>query len=301
MSRPPLIFPLHAGHALFEGIASGLEAECGRIEHRRFPDGESYVRILTACRGRDVIIVCGLDHPDDKLLSLLFAAASLRELGAARLTLVAPYLPYLRQDRAFHPGEAVSARHFGALVARYFDALVTVDPHLHRIHDLASVCPITCDVVAAAPAIADFIRTRVPRAIIVGPDAESAQWVAAVAGLAGAPFVVGEKVRRGDRDVTVTLTDAHAVAGYDPVVIDDIISTGRTMAAMVELLAAMGGPPPLCVGVHALFDDATLALLKRAGAAEVVTCNTIDHHSNAVDLAASIVSGIIATRDRRAV
>ncbi len=296
MRPPPLMFRLHADETLFASVAAGLNAEHGHIEHRRFPDGESYVRILAECAGRDVIILCGLDHPDAKLMSLIFAAASMSELGAGRLTLIAPYLPYLRQDQAFQRGESVSARHFGALVARYFDALVTVDPHLHRIHDLASVCPITCRVVPAAPAIAAWIKARVTRPIIVGPDAESAQWVEAVAGLAGAPFVVGEKVRRGDRDVTVSLMDSDAVAGHTPVVIDDIISTGRTMAAVVELLAATDGPPPVCVGVHALFDDATLALLQRAGAAEVVTCNTIVHPSNGIDLADSIVAGAVAVR-----
>lgn len=290
------MFRLHADETLFAIVAAGLNAEHGQVEHRRFPDGESYVRILAECAGRDVVILCGLDHPDDKLMSLVFAAASMSELGAGRLTLIAPYLPYLRQDRAFQRGESVSARHFGALVARYFDALVTVDPHLHRIHDLASICPITCRVVPAAPAIAAWIKARVVQPVIVGPDAESAQWVEAVAGLAGAPFVVGEKVRRGDRDVSVSLTDMGVVAGHTPVVIDDIISTGRTMAGVVELLAATGGPPPVCVGVHALFDDATLALLQRAGAGEVVTCNTIAHQSNAIDLADSIVAGVVDAR-----
>lgn len=299
MKPPPLMFRLHADETLFSNVAAGLNAEHGSIEHRRFPDGESYVRILSECAGRDVVILCGLDHPDNKLMSLLFAAATMTELGAQRLTLVAPYLPYLRQDRAFHRGESVSARHFGALVARYFDALVTVDPHLHRIHDLAGICPITCRVVPAAPAIAAWIKARVSRPVIVGPDAESRQWVAAVAELAGAPYVVGEKVRRGDRDVTVALTDTQAVAGRTPVLIDDIISTGRTMAAVVELLAGAGKVPPVCVGVHALFDDATLTLLQRAGAGMVVTCNTIAHASNAIDLAASIVSGVVASRSRK--
>jgi ribose-phosphate pyrophosphokinase len=296
LNAPPLLFRLYADDTLCDNIAAGLGAERGRIEQRRFPDGESYVRILSDCAGRDVVMVCGLDHPDEKVVALIFAAATLRDLGAQRLTLVAPYFPYLRQDQRFHSGESVSARHFGALIARYFDALITVDPHLHRIHDLATVCPITCRTVPAAPAIAAWIKGGISRPVIVGPDAESEQWVAAVADLASAPYCVGEKVRRGDRDVTVSLSDIGIIAGHTPVLIDDIISTGRTMAAVVELLAGPGRPPPVCVGVHALFDDETPALLQRAGAGEVVTCNTITHRSNAIDLAVSIVAGVVASR-----
>ena len=296
MNKPPILFRLYADEMLCDNVASGLGAEHGRIERRRFPDGESYVRILSECAGRDVVIVCGLDHPDDKVMSLIFAAETLSELGAERLTLIAPYFPYLRQDRQFHEGESVSARHFGALIARYFDTVITVDPHLHRIHDLASACPTTCRVVPAAPAIAAWIKAMVTRPLIVGPDAESEQWVAAVARLASAPFCVGEKVRRGDRDVTVSLSDTGDIAGLTPVLIDDIISTGRTMAAVVELLAGPGRPRPLCVGVHALFDDETLALLRRAGAGEIVSCNTITHRTNAIDLAASIVADLVAFR-----
>lgn len=296
MNTPPVLFRLFADETLYANIATGLGAEHGRIEHRRFPDGEAYVRILSDCAGRDVVVLCGLDHPDAKLMTLILAAETLAELGAARLTLIAPYFPYLRQDQRFNAGEAVSARHFGALIARYFDALITVDPHLHRIHDLASVCPITCEVVPAAPAIAAWIKATVTRPLIVGPDAESEQWVAAVAGLASAPYVVGEKIRRGDRDVTVSLADTACVTGRTPVLIDDIISTGRTMAGVVELLTGPDRPLPVCVGVHALFDDETLALLQRAGAGELVSCNTITHSTNAIDLADSIVAGVVASR-----
>ena len=93
----------------------------GVVTSRRFPDGETYLRIDTDCAGKTVILVCTLERPDDKLLPLVFLADAVRELGAARVGLVAPYLAYLRQDRRFLPGEAVTSKTFAGLLSRYVD------------------------------------------------------------------------------------------------------------------------------------------------------------------------------------
>jgi phosphoribosylpyrophosphate synthetase len=81
---------------------------------------------------RTVVLACSLARPDEKTLPLLFAADAARDLGAAKVLLAAPCLAYLRQDRRFHAGEAVTSRSYAALLSRAFDALVTADPHLHR-------------------------------------------------------------------------------------------------------------------------------------------------------------------------
>src|SRR3569832_2014110 len=99
----------------------------------------------------------------------------------------------MRQDVRFHPGEAVRSRTFARLLSSSFDGLVTVDPHLHRWHSLSQLYPIASRVVPAAPAIAEWIRANVADPIVVGPDAESAQWVAEVARLVGVPHLVMEK------------------------------------------------------------------------------------------------------------
>ncbi|MCZ4328253.1 ribose-phosphate pyrophosphokinase-like domain-containing protein, partial [Brachybacterium paraconglomeratum] len=82
-----------------------------------------------------------LDQPNEKLVELLLAARTARTLGAPHLTLVAPYLPYMRQDIAFSPGEAVSQRIVGPFLASLVDAVITVDPHLHRVASLRDVVP----------------------------------------------------------------------------------------------------------------------------------------------------------------
>jgi ribose-phosphate pyrophosphokinase len=264
-------------------LAAELGFELGHIETRAFPDGETYLRFLTSPEGRAVAVVCTLDHPDDKLLPLLFAAATARDLKASRVGLVSPYLAYMRQDRRFKPGEAVTSREIARLLSGAFDWLVTVDPHLHRYGSLAEIYTVPTRIVHAAPLVSRWIKANVAEPLIIGPDSESEQWVSAVAKDAGAPYSVLEKTRLGDREVVVRLRDKELETGRTPVLVDDIISSGRTMIEAVRLLSAEGRAAPVCIAVHGLFADQADVLLADAGA-RVVTTNTVPHGTNGIDV-----------------
>lgn len=170
------------------------------------------------------------------------------------------------------------------------DWLVTVDPHLHRRGALAEINTIPSVGVQAAPAISEWIRSNVEHPVLIGPYAESAQWVEAVAEGADPPFTVLEKVRRGDRDVTVSVPQVERWRQHTPVLVDDIISTARTMLATIPHLRRAELTPPVCVGVHAVFAPGAYEELRSQGAARVITCNTIGHPSNAIDLSARIAA-----------
>lgn len=260
---------------------------CG-LEHRRFPDGETYLRVVGEVKELEVAVVAQLGNPDALVPSLLFLADTLRDLGAVRVGLVAPYLPYMRQDARFQPGEAVTSVSFARLVSRYFDWLATVDPHLHRHATLGEIYTIATEVVPAAPAIAAWVQAQVERPCIVGPDEESAQWVREVASHIGCPHAVLRKTRHGDRSVSLSVPDLTVLQGRTPVLVDDIISSAHTMAEAVRALRAHGSAAPVCVGVHALFAGDAADLLRAAGAAQVVTCNTLPHATNAVDVTAAL-------------
>ena len=135
----PVVFSFPGNENLASALASQLGAERGTLELRHFPDGESYVRFRTPVERRHVILVCTLDRPDDKFLPLAFTAAAARDLGAMQVGLVSSYLAYMRQDRRFHKGEAVTSACFAELLSRQFDWLVTVDPHLHRRSSLSEI------------------------------------------------------------------------------------------------------------------------------------------------------------------
>ena len=280
----PLVVATAGETSWAEELAARLDAERAQLEQRRFPDGETYLRIDSEVEGREVLVVASLENPNRKVVPLLFAAETARELGAKRVGLVAPYLPYMRQDARFRPGEVVASRCFGRLVTPYFDWMVTVEPHLHRHGDLEELYSLPTQVVRVAEPIAAWIGARTERPVLVGPDEESAQWVAPVAELGGFPMVILEKVRRGDYDVEIGEVESVQWSDRQPVLIDDIISTGGTMLEAVSHLAARDLPPPICIGIHGLFVGDALARLESAPIAEVVTCNTVAHGTNDIDV-----------------
>jgi len=288
---PPLLIAMLGNEAMTQKLARTLDADVGQVELRAFPDGESYLRFLSDLSGRTLVMVCTLDRPNEKILPLLFAAATARELGAAKVGLVAPYLAYMRQDRRFKPGEAVTSREVAGLMSDRFDWLVTVDPHLHRYGSLAEIYRIPTRVVHAAPLISHWIKAHVSNPLIVGPDSESEQWVSAVARDAGAPYSVLEKVRRGDRDVQISIRDKQHLEGRTPVLVDDMISSGRTMLEAVRLVVQPGAAKPICIAVHGLFADESDRLLAEAGA-RVVTSNSVPHKTNDIDVGAIVADAI---------
>ena len=146
--------------------------------------------------------------------------------------------------------------------------------------------------VPAAPVIAQWVAANVAQPVLVGPDEESEQWVAHVAALAACPFTVLRKVRSGDRDVAVSLPPQDVLAGRTPVLIDDIVSTARTMCAAVKHLTAASGPAPICIGVHALFIGGAFDELKAAGAGQVVSCDTVRHASNGIGMAEALSGAV---------
>jgi ribose-phosphate pyrophosphokinase len=286
----PLLLACPGEEALGASLQRELDAELVLFETRRFPDGETYLRIDSDVQGREVAILGTLREPDGKALPLFFMADTLRDLGASRVGLVAPYLAYMRQDKRFRAGEALTSTSFARLLSARFDWLVTVDPHLHRRHSLSEIYTIPTEVVHAAPLLAQWIRENVAAPVVVGPDAESEQWVSAVANAVPCPHVVLEKVRNGDRAVAVSrIPEIERWAGRTAVLVDDIISSARTMIETVSQWRAVGQSAPICLGVHAVFASGAYEALCGAGVARVVTTNSIPHHSNAIDLGRALL------------
>ena len=287
-------FPDYREPARRLATAAGLPY--AEIEVHRFPDGESRVR-LPAGLGERLILCRSLDHPNDKLIELALAASAARELGARHLTLVAPYLCYMRQDKAFNPGEAISQPIIGGLLAQWVDALVTVDPHLHRVATLGEAIPVRqAQCLTAAPLMADFLARELEAPVLIGPDEEAQQWVAAIAAHAGLAYRIGSKVRHGDREVEVHFPDPPP-PGRHLVLVDDVASTGRTLEAAVAALAATR-PATLSVLVtHALFLEGTLERLSQAGVANVWSTDSIPHPTNRLELAPLLAQALARPPD----
>lgn len=288
----PLLLAMPGNEHMADALEAALEMDRCPVTVRRFPDGESYIRIAGDVAGREAVLICSLDRPDEKLVPLFLLAGAARENGAHRVGLVAPYLAYMRQDRRFNAGEATSAKHVARWIGTQFDWLVTVDPHLHRIKNLVELYGIPSCVVPAAGVIAEWISRNVPKPLLVGPDEESAQWVADVAGRMGAPSVVLTKTRRGDRDVSVSVPQVERWKDYTPVLVDDIVSTARTMIETVRAVRECGLADPVCVAVHGIFATEALEELSAAGAAQVVSTDTVVHSTNLISLGRPLAAAI---------
>lgn len=262
--------------------AAGLQAVC--VERHRFPDGEVRLRLPPPVPQR-LVLFRSLHDPNEKLVELLLLAQTARALGARHLTLVAPYLAYMRQDMEFSPGEAVSQTIVGRFLSTLVDAVITVDPHLHRVATLQEVVPGTQAIVlTGAEILADLIVRRRQRPLLVGPDAESGQWVALAARRHGLDHLVCTKVRSGDRAVRVELPP-FPVAGRVAVILDDVASTGQTVAAAARLLRAAGAASIDAAVTHALFAPDALEQMRASGVNEVWSTDCIAHDSNAVGMA----------------
>ena len=282
VAGPDLIFALEP-HPLVASLAQQFGIEQGKTSQRLFPDGEFYLRIDSPVKDKHCIVLTDLSHPNSKYLPLLFLVQTLREFGAASVGLVAPYLSYMRQDRRFVEGEAITSRIFARHLSAHIDWLVTVDPHLHRYHSLNEIYSIPSRVVAGAPLLADWLKDQADL-LLVGPDAESEQWVSQIAAHSGHPFVIGSKQRFGDRDVQVSLPDLSTYQQHTAVIIDDVIASGQTILKCIAALRVQGIECIKCAGVHGIFADGAEAQLLAAGLDELATTNTIVHSSNAMDI-----------------
>lgn len=293
MNKDPVIFPFFGYEDLAQKIHEKLNYEIGSVALHNFPDEETVIQINSDVTSRETIFITSLDRPNPKLLPLLFAANLARELGANKITLVTPYLAYMRQDRQFKVGQGITSKYFAKLISHYFDSLITIEPHLHRWRTLDDIYTIPTKVLHVTHDIAQWINQHLSNPILIGPDRESTQWVAEIAKESNAPFLILEKIRQGDRAVEISIPNIKKYQNSTPVLIDDIISSGVTMIKTVQQLQSFNMKAPVCIGVHAIFADNAYQDLLASGVEKIITCNTITHPSNGIDISDQILQHLM--------
>ncbi|MCC6735424.1 MAG: ribose-phosphate diphosphokinase [Bauldia sp.] len=266
-------------------LAGALGIPASPIRFHSFPDGESLPTV--AVPGEIALVYRSLDRPDAKLFPLALAADALRRRDAREIVLVAPYLPYMRQDTVFQPGQPLSQSVFARFIAAHFDRLVTVDAHLHRTRSLAGLfAPMPAANLRSTPALAAWLRGegRVPD-LIVGPDEESEPWVRSIAEALHRPWLTLQKVRHDDATVTVTAGPGMDAVGRRVLLVDDICSTGGTLLEAMKTVGRAHPAELLVYVTHALFGEAVGRRLGEAGASLVFSSDSVAHDTNAVPLA----------------
>ena len=280
----PVIYTFPTYHKQGKQLANSLNLPCFDIKIHHFPDKESLVTLPTE-KQQHVIFCLSLDYPNNKLIELFLAAKSARQQGVKRLTLVAPYLCYMRQDKPFHAGEIVSQQVVGQWLSELFDDIIAIDPHLHRVTSLDTVIPNTNNItVTAAPLLGDFVKSLNKKVLLIGPDEESLQWVKQVANISNSPYTVASKIRHSDTHVSIQLPQNNYNNQY-VILVDDVISTGNTVAeTAIKLYEAEVSQVDVLV-THALFTNDAVATLKKANIKNIYSSDSIPHKTNCIHLA----------------
>ena len=290
-----IVIPMSNSIALGKSIAKKSKAKLGKLTSELFPDGEFHIRLLTEVKGKEVVLVQSLSpNPNDSLLELIFTAKTARELGAKKVTAVIPYLAYMRQDKRFKSGECVSNQYMAWLLNQSVDRILTVDPHLHRVHNLAELFHIERKKITANTAIAEYISKKFSskNTIIIGPDIESSQWAKRIADSIEFESTIFLKERFHSRKVKVRVEKELDWKGKEVIIVDDIVSTGHTMIEAVKEIKKRKAKAVDCVCVHAVMAENAYAKLKKAGARKVLSCDSIKHKSNAIELSKVISEAV---------
>jgi len=268
-----------------KSLARKLKAKYSPLKISSFPDGDIYLKFNSKLKGEKLVIVQSFQpNSDMSLFDIIWTAETAKDLGAKKVVLAAPYLAYMRQDKRFNPGEAISSRIMAKLLNNSIDKIITVDPHLHRYKSLKDIFKISAKKMTANLLIADHIKKKMKDVVIIGPDWESYQWAEVIANKIGAVSTVLEKTRHSSRHVTSKMVKLVDVKGKNVVIVDDIISTGHTIAEAAKKAKKMGAKTITAIGVHGLFVEGALSKMKKAGVGKVVTTNCIEHKTNEIDV-----------------
>lgn len=280
-----IVTSLGNSEKIAKGIARRLKAQYMSTKVSTFPDGDRYMRFSKSVKGQKVIIVQSFQpNPQESLLNIVFAVEGAKLQGARSVVVCAPYLAYMRQDKAFNPGEVISSRVMAKLLNYSVDKLVTIDPHLHRYRSMKEIFTIKAANLTANPLMGKYVKKHVKNAVVIGPDWESYQWAEDVAKIAGCENTVFEKKRFSSRHVEEKMLKPVDMKGKNAVIIDDIISTGHTIAEAAKKAKSLGARSVTAICVHGLYVEGALTKMRKAGVSKVVSCNTITHETNGIDV-----------------
>jgi len=285
-------------------LADCLSISVEQVHLHQFPDGESKVT-LPKNLPKELIICRSLNQPNSKLIELIITASAARNQGVEHITLVSPYLCYMRQDKAFNEGEAISQKIIGQLLSDYFDSVITIDPHLHRIKKLTEAIPnTTAESLHASHAITNFLLHKFSNPIIIGPDEESEQWAKAISEPHQWQYNIATKQRYSDRDVDVSFSENGASNGAkldlldrDIIIVDDIASTGKTLEQAVIQIKQQNPKSISIIVTHAFFVDSAITQLNNLGVSNIWSSDSITHPSNAFTIIDTIAQHLSLNQD----
>jgi ribose-phosphate pyrophosphokinase len=268
-------------------VAHELDAHYTEIYVKDFPDSEFHLKLRQNPENKTVVIINSITKdPDEKIVETILAGGVAKDFGAKKIILLATYLPYMRQDAHFEKYDSYSAKQILSLFS-IFDKVIAIDPHLHRIKHLNLIMKkaesISCDEI-----VAKYIKDNFKGDFeIIGPDEESAQWSGKIAHLLKKKVFILHKTRIGDNKIKQEVVKLDSNKNY--IIIDDIISTGKTLVGALKMAKKQGAKKITCIAIHGmLVQEADKKIRKYA---DIITTNTIPNKYYKID-----ISGLIAER-----
>ncbi len=274
-----------ASQLLARTLADELDVEYGKVKFKRFPDGEAYIRILTDLNNENVLLVQNA-HPDENIIELFLLQDAVREFDVKRLTTIVPYFGYARQDKKFEDGECISARTMAKHIQLCADEFFTVDLHTLMILEWFDIPAVNISAMKAiAEKLVDFDID-----IVFSPDKGGIERAKHVADAIGCECDFFEKKRRDAHHVEMSAKHID-VKQKNVAIVDDIISTGNTIAKAAEQLRANKAESVIAACTHGLFIGDALKKLKKC-CNSVFSTDTIENETTEISVALEIAKAI---------
>lgn len=285
-----------SGFHLAYRVSKLLGVTLGDVEVKSFPDGETYIRIMTDVKDKTVIYINSLQpNPNDKIIETLYTLETIKDLGASKVLAVIPYMAYARQDERFNPGEAVSIFILSKLFKTInIDAIYTIDMHLHRITDPTKLFGAKFYNLTGVRELAKYVKKNhnIENTVVIGPDEEAEQWAKIMAKeLGGLEYSVLEKKRISAEEVVIETRDVN-VKDKNIIIVDDIISTGGTMVEAIKAIKRLGAKEIIITCVHPLLVGKAYHRLLKLEPKDLIGTDTVLSPISKVSVAPAIVEEI---------
>jgi ribose-phosphate pyrophosphokinase len=274
-------------------LARCLKSDVVPLEFKTFPDGERYIRIKEEPKNRHIVVVQSTTPPDpnQSIIELCFILETLKEMGVEEIIAVIPYFAYARQDKRFLPGEVISGKIACDIIQKAgADEVITVDIHSKRMLENFKV-PVKD--VSAISQLGKYLNNfKLNDPLIISPDEGAIERARNLGDFMNAEYVAFTKSRdKHTGEIKITIKEID-VANRDVVIIDDIISTGGTMASAVEIAKSQGAARIYAACTHAVLVGDSRFKILNAGANEIIGTDTVPSDVSFVSVAPVIAEAL---------
>ena len=251
-------------------VSKLTNSELVRTEFKKFPDGEIYLRIHGDVNNKDVFLIQTQNNQNDSIVETILMCDALRDEGAKSINLVAPYLAYARQDKKFNSGEPISIRALAKIYSNLCDRIITINPHETHIETFFNIPFIYGNAVGK---LAEYVKNKLNNPVVLSPDKGAIELAKTASEVLNCEYDYLEKTRISPTEIKIAPKNLD-VMDNDVLIVDDIISTGETMATAIGMLKEQGAKKVIASCVHPVLIGDALNKLYVGGADEVVGTDT---------------------------